>query len=442
MNDDQFAERLRSAEGPATPDPGYVDRLYLELAAELEHPSARGRRHASARRGARPRLGLLAAALLLLALALAAAIVGGELLLRPSVVTPSAGWPGFKGDAARRGEGVDGPVGHPVLRWRFQADGAVPENVSVAGDLAYASSDDGVLHALDVVTGAERWHFVADHPPLKGPLVDHGVVYVFDGVGVLHAFDARTGDPRWRSTIPVSGPTDSTVGGGEVFVGSDDGSLVAMDAATGTERWRVPISLRGPTHAPAYIEDHVVVAAAGGGFVRVDARDGAIAWRFDTGESATGTAVIADGIAYLGASATSGETGTLWAVDATTGTKRWHIGQAIFSPAVSDGVAYSGSLALGVVAIDTSDGHQLWTFPVQGPARPLAVANGVVYVPAGAERRVYALDSVTGSELWRFDVDADIWCCVAVADGAAFVGTQLGGVYAIAGTGDGPRPKE
>ena len=30
-------------------------------------------------------------------------------------------WPvGFRGDAARRAEGDQGPIGNPVLRWRFQ----------------------------------------------------------------------------------------------------------------------------------------------------------------------------------------------------------------------------------------------------------------------------------------------------------------------------------
>ena len=90
-------------------------------------------------------------------------------------------------------------------------------------------------------------------------------------------------------------------------------------------------------------------------------------------------------------------------------------------------------------AFDATTGEPLWTFPVDGYARPLAVADGVVYVPADTERRVYALDAATGTELWRFDVDSGIDCCVAVADGAVYVGTFLGGVYAIEGDGSTAR---
>ena len=66
----------------------------------------------------------------------------------------------------------------------------------------------------------------------------------------------------------------------------------------------------------------------------------------------------------------------------------------------------------------------------------------MVYVPADAEHRVYALDAATGAERWHFDVDAGIWCCVSVGRGAVYVGTELGGVYAIAGSEDALAPKD
>ena len=155
--------------------------------------------------------------------------LGPELMPSASV----GDWPMFKGDAARRGEGVDGPVGDPVLRWRFQAQGAVPGNVSVAGDLAFASSDDGVLHALDLVAGEERWRFATDDPPLSGPVLDDGSVYVFDGIGILHAIDAGTGTERWRAAEAVAGPSSATAGAGAVYVGSEGGDLVAIEMASG-----------------------------------------------------------------------------------------------------------------------------------------------------------------------------------------------------------------
>ena len=150
--------------------------------------------------------GPVAFVLATLATASLSSAVGGS----PDSWSRPGDWPMFKGDAARRGEGVDGPIGDPVLRWRFQADGAVPGNVSVGADLVYASSDDGVLHALDLATGTERWRWTTDEPPLSGPTLDERSIYVFDGLGVLHALDRDTGTERWSASAPVAGPSSPT----------------------------------------------------------------------------------------------------------------------------------------------------------------------------------------------------------------------------------------
>ncbi len=98
-----------------------------------------------------------AVALLLLA-ALIAAGIAGAFLLRPQPAADD--WPGFRGDPSRIGLATTGPIGNPVTRWTFSASGAVSTNVSVAGDLALFSSDDGVLHAVALA----RWHRAVDLP--------------------------------------------------------------------------------------------------------------------------------------------------------------------------------------------------------------------------------------------------------------------------------------
>ena len=115
MNDDDLTRQLREAEGPVAPSPRFADRLYADLAIELALPSARRRAMAPARqRPARRGMTLMAAALLLVALGMVGAVLGASLLPRPVVVAPAGDWSGFRGDAARRGAGTDGPVGEPV----------------------------------------------------------------------------------------------------------------------------------------------------------------------------------------------------------------------------------------------------------------------------------------------------------------------------------------
>lgn len=364
------------------------------------------------------------------------ALAGPSISLAQSPSAPpiSADWPMFRGDASRRGESAEGLVGQPVLRWRYQAQGAVNSTISVVGDLAYAASDDGILHALDLASGTERWSFVPEHSPVSAPSVADGTVYTFDGLGTLFALDAATGTERWHAASPLDGPSSPTVEDGGLYVGTGDGDLVAIDAATGAERWRYAIPSATGVHSPAIANGVVYVASDGGGLVAVDASTGQLLWRFDTGDFGTATAVVADGIVYIGANPDTA-TSKLWALDAVTGAELWESADPLFAPAVSDGVAFSGSATGLVAAHDPTTGKELWRFQVKGTARGTGVAQGVVYVPADTEHRIYALDAATGHELWHFDVDGGNDGGIAIAQGSVFVGTSLGGVYDIAGDG-------
>jgi outer membrane protein assembly factor BamB len=337
----------------------------------------------------------------------------------------------FRGDAARRGEGGEGPVGQPVLRWRFQAEGSVNPPPAVVAGIVYAISDDGVLHAIADADGKEVWSFPHALSGTVGPTVWQGSVYVTDKDGVIWAVDAATGTERWHSPAPITGGL--TVADDRLVV-STNGAIVELDATTGTQRWRYSAAAAEAFHTPAYAAGVVYAGSDSGGFVALDGATGALRWHADTGNDATGTAVVADGIAYL-AGSSNPATGHLRAFDAANGRPLWVVDQPFSSPAVSAGIAYSPSSVGLVSAHDATTGKELWRYSIRGTARPLGVAGGVVYVPADDEHRIYALDAKTGAELWHFDLDGGIDGSLAVAGGSVYVGTSLGGVYAIGGNG-------
>ena len=340
----------------------------------------------------------------------------------------TADWPMRGGDPARRGEGGQGPVGSPVLHWRFQAQGSVNTVPAIVGGVAYVVSDEGTLHALDVATGKELWSFAGAKSPEVGPMVSNGVVYVTDGTGTIHAVDATTGKERWHSATPI--PGGITIGDGRIYVASS-GAVVALDPTNGTERWRYTAQASGFFHNPAFADGVVYEGSDLGGVVALDAATGTVRWHADTGTDATATAVVANGIVYVGDNGSA--KGHLYAFDAGTGKQLWRVDEAIFSPAVSEGVAYSGSAAGYVSAHDAATGAPLWRFPVKGEANTVSVAAGVVYVPATGEHRVYALDAGNGHELWHFDIDSGMDGTIAVAGGSIYLGTSVGSVYAIGG---------
>jgi len=380
-----------------------------------------------------PNRGFVYAALIALLLAgLAALAVGASILLNRPGPADAADWSGFRGNADHAGVGLEGPTGNPVLGWQFHATGAVLE-VAIVGDRVFFAADDGRLFALSRNGGVTHWAVAVPNPPLGGPYGADGRLYVTDANGVLSAFDQSDGHRIWSTTTAYTIPSRMISAGGTVYFGTGDGFLVAVDAATGIERWRVQPPGATLVNAPAFGNGLVYAGTVGAGYVAIDPASQRVVWRGDTSDDVTGTASVADGIAYIGAGATA-TSGKLRAFDAVTGQLRWTAEDELLSlPTVADGVAFSSTTTGLVAALDTATGTVKWRIHFPGEVRAAVVASGIVYLFAGSERRLYAVEAATGNLLWQFDAPATGNCCIAVARGAVYVGLQDGSVLSIVG---------
>jgi outer membrane protein assembly factor BamB len=109
------------------------------------------------------------------------------------------------------------------------------------------------------------------------------------------------------------------------------------------------------------------------------------------------------------------------------------------SPAVVDGVVYVGSDDFNLYALDSATGGERWRFRTGGKVTSSpAVVDGVVYVGSW-DNNLYAIDAATGEERWRFTADSSISGAPAVADGVVVVGSLDGGVYGIDAVSGNPR---
>jgi outer membrane protein assembly factor BamB len=364
----------------------------------------------------------------------------------PGMDETFGGWTNWRGSAARSGVADAGPTGEPVELWQVEANGGEckPPPVIAAG-VVYAACAGGLI-ALDAAAGTERWRF--EGPILDAVSVAGDLVYVNDWdpdgppdvrTNVLRAVDAATGQERWHVT--VSEGTDPVVDDGLAVVTTSDGFLVGLDAATGAERWRYQVSTEGRAGAPALADGIAYAGIAGGGMVAVDAATGTLLWLGDTGGDQPGTSVVAEGLAYAGGVGPDGEGGHLYAFDATTGELRWTFDDPLYTPAVRDGVGYSGGPVGIVTAFNTADGTERWHTQLDGAVHNTAIAGNVVYADSDnadeTGATIYALDAQTGEQLWGFTVPSWVHSGLAVAGGAVYVGTEFDGVLAIGGTDQG-----
>jgi outer membrane protein assembly factor BamB len=209
----------------------------------------------------------------------------------------------------------------------------------------------GAVFALDQRTGRERWRFLA--PARFGPLaIGLDSVYVPSDHG-LYALDRATGQKRWQARFsPDAGATPAVAGDSVVFAGTEITSgqtgVFALDAATGALRWRVDLSIAEEALSGTAVANGTVFVtgwkiaadASAQGTPTLNAYDlatGDERWVFQPGEAASAvgtgsvtTPVIAGETVLFGvtvrlpAEGTTTEADGLYAVDAATGTLRWH----------------------------------------------------------------------------------------------------------------------
>jgi outer membrane protein assembly factor BamB len=340
-----------------------------------------------------------------------------------------------RGNPARNGAVPGtGPIGDPVLLWQMQLPGPATRAPAIVDGVAYVGAGDGVMYALDALTGKERWQVPIDSLGDTTPTVVDGTVYFGSLAGTLYALDAETGEERWQFTGTISADSTPLVVDGTLYVGSDEGNLFALDAATGEEQWRY--SANGSVlRSPSFAEGVIYAGTDTGLLFAIDAVTHETLWEFQGDpEELVGTSGVSDGVIYFHQAI------MMWALDAKTGQVRWqrevNEGGVRCADPFQDLIVTCGADGQ-ITGLDAATGDVRWTFMTGDNNQPGALVDGVLYV-ASFDRNVYAIDAATGKEKWHFPIDGAISYGPHVANGVVYVSTDLGSVYAIGGSQSAP----
>ena len=346
--------------------------------------------------------------------------------------------PMFRGNAAHTGlYDAEGPREFHRVRWAFPTGNRVVSSPVIQGATLYFGSDDGNVYAVDAATGRQVWKHATRGPVPATPAVSGDTVYVGSYDGHFYALNAGTGALRWKFTtggerhfeakglhgMTPMGQTffdlydlylsSPVVVGDSVFFGSGDGNLYALDRRNGALRWK--FGTGDVVHAsPAYADGVLYFGSWDSYFYAVDAKTGQEKWRFHGGEDPVihnqvgfqSSAAVADGIVYVGC-----RDSNLYALDAATGKELWHVNNGgswvIASPAVVDGrVIFATSDSALFRIVDARTGKDISR--QQGKAYMFgspAVARGIVYQPV-TNGVLEARDAATGELAWTFRTDA------------------------------------
>ena len=339
-------------------------------------------------------------------------------------------------DAGRSGSYADGgPSDVPSLRWIVDTDaapGVFIQPIAFDSSLYIADYFGGSVSKIgaDGIPAAS-----VDRPTATSYVVDSGVVYVASGAGAsatLGAYGDGDGVERWSVD---TAETAAALGydGERIYMVGMDGLLHAFDGADGSEAWSADLEVdgQGTIFQPAT-------------FVMNDS-----------------TPAVADGIVVVGTQAgdvrafsTDDADGSSWTFDAPD--------DLIGSPSIVDGTVFVATRATSVdakpgvghvYALDAVTGRQLWEYVQPAWTESISKLSGVsprdllvltvdsttVYVngdgPAG--HVVTALSATSGEVVWSRSFDVAGGAAPVVSGDTLYLSRPDGGVYALdAATGD------
>ena len=330
-----------------------------------------------------------------------------------------------------------------IKKWEFKGvNGDVFDTISCTDGITYIAmmssiesrGDSNKIYAIDGTSGLKKWEFVLDGGGKGGmgvkPAVANGLVY-FGGQmdDKLYALDAETGKKVWEFNGMESMYTSNpAVVDGVVYANGKSG-LYALDAYTGERKWHFPT--RCSQNSPVIVDDILYIGSSNLFLYAIDAKTGTEIWNIPGASRTFSYPHISNGTLYI-------ETSNyiIKAFDTKTGSFKFEIMMEEEIASMMGAIALSNDILYVTIwkglngngklyALDALTGSEKWSFDIGaiGIKTPV-VGNGIVYVCGWKNRMIYALDATTGVVKCQYQCDNSISTSPIIADGVLYVGVQ------------------
>ena len=304
------------------------------------------------------------------------------------------------------------------LIWEQQGPGPIDSAPVVADDRLYIAFRNSTLAAFEADTGELIWESLIANPLFSWVGVADGSAYVASQNGVIQSFDAGTGEKRWEIDTEVGMASPPSISEGMVIIPTRGRQVLVLVGATG--QTRLSYVVPGPVEGAAAISHGTAALGDARGFVRaIDIRS----QNLPLEKTVLGfwSQFYIWGLAPF----PPAQSGTVWTQS---------IREEVWADAaISGNRAFFATREGNILAFTLTGGERLWETALSDvPTRTGAptVVNDVLYI--GSEFGIlYALDVVTGEHLWNIDLGDEISSAPAYADGALFVLTDNGTLYAF-----------
>ena len=175
--------------------------------------------------------------------------------------------------------------------WIWRGHGAVLAAPLIDGETLYVAGGDGILTALNRITGAVRWQLDVKEELLTTPTLANGRLFVMSSEESVTAVDAETGKSLWRyhrdrpAGFTLRGEARPVLSHGILYAGFADGTVASLRPEDGVARWTRNISGNGEyldidSIAGAEDDDRIYAASAKAGLIALNYNTGETVWEF------------------------------------------------------------------------------------------------------------------------------------------------------------------
>lgn len=261
-------------------------------------------------------------------------------------------------------------------------------------------------------------------------------------------------EPLWHtvSTFPGSSWTGRpALDGGRLFV-EDGNTVLALDASTGAKLWARPVRhVPEPPPTTLLARDGRVYISEVDSVLAMDEQDGHTIWNFHPDSQAIVVPAMDQNTYYTGQRgipvvyALALADGTLrWRTDLSAGRGYQYAAHVVGLTVSGDtlyvnarhNLAANGYLSTGLlVALDRSDGHELWRYETTGPYQGFRdepiVSGGYLVINDFLGKSVVAYDVAAQREAWRVTSPDNGPERTIVSGGTAYVADGDGTAFAV-----------
>lgn len=288
----------------------------------------------------------------------------------------------------------------------------------------YATTQSGIIHAIDAETGGIRWVTTVGKSsyPTTSPAVNDQYVAVINGQ-TLYVLDAKTGTLLRDIRVVGATATAPAIVGRTIFVPLLTGHLRAYSIGEGDPTWPDTYFARGIVEYPPTVAGNLVAWSTDAGTISViSARRDGILYRIRLPEPVAGPLFYAPPTQLLAVT----RSGYLFSFNVTDGGLMWRFssGDDTGEPAAMVGdTVYLISRRAGIIAVSAQDGKQKWSAP--HPRQFVAATQSKVYASTLTGQLV-VLDANTGSTIGQIPLNPTDHVFINNQTDRIYIGNQAG----------------